>query len=299
MSRFPNLFLAGAPKCGTTSFYDWLAQHPDIYAPQLKEPVFFGSDLTSATGRRSEADYLSAYEKRGAQNYALDGSTHYFYARNAVAEIAQKSPDAKIIMALRHPAEAVHSMFHQLRFNGTENLEDFRASLDAEPERSKNPQPQRRGFPENLLYSRVYAMRDNVERFVGQFGHENVRIVLLDDMKNDPRGCLRTIYDWLGIDPAIAASTNIAASNGAKRARSRMVQDIASYPPAWMGKFTKPLFRPETRYKVRSWLRKTNIADAQNPPMTADCRALLVERHADDVLWLESFLGRDLADWKK
>ncbi|WP_209347156.1 sulfotransferase domain-containing protein [Pontixanthobacter sp. CEM42] len=296
---FPNLYLAGAPKCGTTSFYDWLAQHPSIYAPQLKEPVYFGSDLTSGSGRYSEQDYLSAYERRTDEQYALDGSTHYFYAKEAPVEIAAKSPDSKIIIALRHPAEAVHSMFHQLRFNGAETLDDFQKSLEAEFPRAANPQPLRRGFPENLLYSRVYAMRENVQRFVAQFGRNNVRVILLDDLKSDAEGCLRETYKWLGLDPSIAASTNLATKNGAKRARSRMMQDLASYPPGWIGKFTRPLFKPETRYRIRSWLRQKNIAEAANPPMDDGCRAMLVERHANDVLWLESFLQRDLSHWKQ
>ena len=50
----PNLFIVGAPKCGTSSMYDYLAQHPDIYMSERKEPRFFGSDLDLREGWRFE-----------------------------------------------------------------------------------------------------------------------------------------------------------------------------------------------------------------------------------------------------
>ncbi len=44
---WPNFFIVGAPKCGTTSLYHYLKQHPEIYMSSLKEPRFFAPDLHS------------------------------------------------------------------------------------------------------------------------------------------------------------------------------------------------------------------------------------------------------------
>ena len=54
----PNLFIVGAPKCGTTFLYHYLKKHSDIYFPEFKEPHFFGSDLI----RRNGAYHLSLDE---------------------------------------------------------------------------------------------------------------------------------------------------------------------------------------------------------------------------------------------
>ena len=40
----PNFLIIGAAKAGTTSLYDWLRQHPDVFMPALKEPKFFAYD---------------------------------------------------------------------------------------------------------------------------------------------------------------------------------------------------------------------------------------------------------------
>lgn len=38
---WPNLFVVGAPKAGTTSLWHYLRQHPDVFMSALKEPHFF------------------------------------------------------------------------------------------------------------------------------------------------------------------------------------------------------------------------------------------------------------------
>ncbi|MXO89664.1 sulfotransferase family protein [Pontixanthobacter aquaemixtae] len=296
-SQYPNLFLAGAPKCGTTSLYDWLAQHPEIFGSKVKEPIFFRGGLTMA-GDLPEADYLSFYDEWDGTGYALDGSTHYFYNPTAPANIKAASPDAKIIIALRNPADAVHSMYHQLSFTGAENLPSLEASLAAEERRAASIAPKRKGIPENLIYSKVYGYQENISRFLETFGESNVRLVLLDDLKDRPVECLRELYQWLGIDPEFAERTELAVKNGAKVPRSRFLLDLAFYPPAWLGKFTKPLFGASTRRKVREMLKKVSTAKAKNPPLNADTRALLLSRFRGDVEWVENFLGRDLTHWK-
>src|SRR5439155_20517864 len=51
---FPDFYLVGTPKCGTTAFYGFLAQHPQIFLPETKQLLFFGSDL-SYPSRLSDA----------------------------------------------------------------------------------------------------------------------------------------------------------------------------------------------------------------------------------------------------
>ena len=34
----PSFMIIGAPKCGTTSMYEYLARHPSVRAPSVKEP---------------------------------------------------------------------------------------------------------------------------------------------------------------------------------------------------------------------------------------------------------------------
>ena len=43
-NRKVNLFIVGAPKCGTTSLYKYLSEHYEVFMSPVKEPNFF-SDI--------------------------------------------------------------------------------------------------------------------------------------------------------------------------------------------------------------------------------------------------------------
>ena len=66
MTRWPNLFIAGAPRCGTTSLHVWLPAIPGIFMSRIKEPNFFlaprhrksSSDGQAHPGRRRVSEAL-------------------------------------------------------------------------------------------------------------------------------------------------------------------------------------------------------------------------------------------------
>ena len=62
MMNYPNLYIVGAPKAGTTSLYHYLSQHPDIAIPD-KEPRFFIKDSIQNI---SEADPIKPYLLRSS-----------------------------------------------------------------------------------------------------------------------------------------------------------------------------------------------------------------------------------------
>lgn len=295
--RFPNLFLAGAPKCGTTSLADWLARHPDIFMPALKEPVFFANDLTAENPRMSEESYLDLYRKWAREARAIDASTHNFFSGTAAGRIAEKSPDARIVLMLRDPAEACHSLFHQLRFNGSEELDDFEASLAAEEDRARHLTPLRRGFPETLLYTRVYDFRGNIGRYLEHFGRDRIRVLLLDDLRTDPKAEFRSLLEWLSLDPGLAETMDYRTRNSAKRMRWRFLNDLAVYPPKWAA-IARPFLPRGARLRLRDAIGRVNTVAQPNPPLDPGLRQMLVERFAPQVAWLEEFLQRDLSHWR-
>ena len=39
LNHLPNVIIAGAPKCGTSSLYFWLSAHPEVKASMVKNDV--------------------------------------------------------------------------------------------------------------------------------------------------------------------------------------------------------------------------------------------------------------------
>ena len=117
----PNLFIVGAPKCGTTFLYHYLKKHPDIYFPDFKEPHFFGGDLN----RRNGAYNLSLNEYKNLfktdKKVVGEASTLYLFSKKSAEEIYNFNPQCKIIIMLRDLAEAIYLILHKTEPGSTYN----------------------------------------------------------------------------------------------------------------------------------------------------------------------------------
>ncbi|MFD1343970.1 sulfotransferase [Litorisediminicola beolgyonensis] len=295
--KYPNLFIPGAPKCGTTSLAYYLGQHPDIFAPLIKEPAFFGSDLNAARPRISLESYLDLYKEWKEETVAFDASTHYFSAKRAAAEIAEAAPEARAVIMVRNPVEATYSMYHQLVFNGAEQPNSFEESLDAESGRTTNAEVNRFAYSQNFLYSKIFSFDENIKRFEFCLGKERVRVVLLDDLKENPIEQIVNICNWLEIKVAPVYKFDLSKKNEAKTVRIRWLNTIANYPPAWIGNFTKPIFSKKSRVGVRTFLGRYNTKTSKNPPMHAETRRRLVNHYTPEIEKLSRRLDRDLSHW--
>ena len=134
--EYPDFYLVGAPKCGTTALYDFLSQHPQIFLPRTKELLHFASDLSYPT-RLSEDEFLAHFADRQGEQRAGTAHTAYLQSKRAAREIKSKRPDADIIIMLRNPVDMLHSWHSELLYETIEDIEDFEAALDAEPARRR------------------------------------------------------------------------------------------------------------------------------------------------------------------
>lgn len=70
----PNFFIIGAPKCGTKTLTNWLAQHPNVYFSPTKETHFYNIDQ-STRNYHDEYSYISMFATaRSEQNAINEGS---------------------------------------------------------------------------------------------------------------------------------------------------------------------------------------------------------------------------------
>src|SRR5438445_6171777 len=102
--RKPNLFIIGAPKCGTTSLADWLRQHPAVFVPAgQNEPNFFNTDHVERF-RLTLAEYERLFEAAGNHSkYVCEKSVWYLSSSEAVPNILEYAPAAKFIVCIRNP----------------------------------------------------------------------------------------------------------------------------------------------------------------------------------------------------
>src|SRR2546423_14835693 len=88
----PNFFIAGAPKCGTSSMHDYLSQHPECYmSEEMKEPGFFNPDLRMNMARRggTEGKNLAPFRKGVGERRVGGDSTRGMLLKGAAKIISE------------------------------------------------------------------------------------------------------------------------------------------------------------------------------------------------------------------
>ena len=132
----PNFFIIGAPRAGTTSLCNYVADHPRIYFSPIKEPHFFSTDYPDHP-RPDEREYERLFAVANGSYLAVgEGSTSYLSSLVAVPKILEYSPAAKFIVLMRHPIELAYSFHSHLVYHGGEDVEDFEQAWRLQPERA-------------------------------------------------------------------------------------------------------------------------------------------------------------------
>ncbi len=220
---FPNLFLVGAPKCGTSALHDYLAQHPDAFMSAPKEPHYFCPDVNAPFAVRDEAAYRALFRNARGQ-VAGESSATYLYSRVAAEKIYTASPDARIVAVVRNPLEMIPSLHSQRRVNGTEPCETLAAALGAEPKRKTGELPATGAFP---FYYDAACYTEQVQRYLDVFPAERVRIIVFDDLKRDVGGVYADLLEFLELSPF---KPDFRVVNRNKRVRSAALQRVVENP---------------------------------------------------------------------
>lgn len=296
-ARLPDFFIIGAPKCGTTALYLYLRQHPDVFMPFHKEPLYFGTDLARRYGRLTAADYEALFRPARPEQRVGEASAWYLYSRSAASEIRDAVPNAQIIVMLRNPVDVMYAQHSQLLFNQQEDIADFAQALAAEEDRAAGrrlpPGPIR---PENLLYRRMARFSEQLPRYLDAFGRERVHVIIFDDLVADTSVVYRSTLQFLGVDDRFQPAFERA--NESKRVRSRWLQQLVYDPPV-VRRLAPILRRHPLVHAVRNRILSVNSSPATRPPMDTALRAQLTREFEPEVRRLSDLVGRDLLAWSR
>jgi hypothetical protein len=286
--RKPNLFIIGAPKCGTTSLADWLRQHPQVFVPASQnEPNFFNTDHLERF-RLKLSDYERFFESAGDHHkYVCEKSVWYLSSKEAVPNILESSPDARFIVCVRNPIEMAYALHHHQVFDGTERLSSFKDAWDAQAERAKKLSGPARASA-YLLYGWTCKLGAQLERLLERVPSDRVHVVFMDDIKDAPQAVFTGLLNFLGLAPFTPEFRTV---NQAKTNRFPFVRQIAIKTGA-----TKRALGIKHSFgildRIGRWNRKTQRWQPDEQ-MTAVLRSYFRE----DVALLGQLTGRDLSHW--
>jgi hypothetical protein len=284
-SRWPNLFLVGAAKAGTTSLYAELARHPAVFMAPMKEPHFFSRIEPSPQWKdffpyiSDEDEYLALFEGATDEQVLGEASTSYLWDTRAAERIRRTVGEASILIMLRDPVDRAYSQYWN----------DVREGLEKRPFLEALREEQRFGprrWGVSSLYIDCGRYADQVARYLDRFG-SRVHVLLFEDFVADQAGAVGGVLSFLGLPPTDAGALT-ERSNPAALPRSKLGGALLA-----SGRVRR-IARATVPRTLRRRLRGALLKEASPPPMDAEARALLTEVFRPEVERLAERLGRPL-----
>jgi hypothetical protein len=299
----PNFFIIGAPKSGTTALHDMIKQHPEIYMSPRKSPRFFATAGEPLLFPGPAGDSLRRWAVWRPREYALlfagvtsqraigEASVVYLRSPLAAQRIKQYLPQSRIIAILRQPAERAYSHYMYMRQHRREPACTFEEALAQEEIRMKE------GWISGYYYKTNGFYHAQLSAYYDLFPHQQIKVVLHEDLRNTPQVLLRDLFRFLGVDENFAPE--IRRSNVTQLPRSQRLHNLATHP-ARIEQLT-PFLPAFARRVIVSALRRVDYKFnlVPPPPLAPEIRARLTEEYREDILKLQDLIGRDLSHWLK
>jgi hypothetical protein len=286
--HLPNLVIAGVAKAGTTSLFNYLAQHPEICASDVKETRYF-EPLRYGEALPPIETYAAHFRHRQGERYALEATPTYFYGgKRTVSAIRQALPQVRVLVILRNPSERCWSDFRFEQSRGRVPADmDFDAYLDrCEALRAQGVDRLYENRSFTGLVDGCYA--NWLGDWFAEMG-DRLKVVYFDDLSRDASATVREICSWLDIDGGVVDDFELAVENKTESVRSQTVQQVALA----VNRRAETFFRrhPATKRRLRAVYYLANRESA-GPTVSASAARRMAEFYEPCDARLASLLER-------
>lgn len=295
---FPNFIIIGPPKCASTSLHFYLGQHPEIFTTKVKETRFFSLHYDKGM------DYYAEYFEDAGNAKAIGEATPSYSFLPFVADrIKQHFPDIKLILCFRNPMDRTFSSWLMQKGMGKEKLslreaiEINRKQMDyviLEGEKGEQTWLNSTGnFSADESRLRTYLQGGMfaaiLKSYYKRFSPEQIKIVFLDDLKNDFDGTMRSLFSFLGVNENFIVPDKEVVNFHFDRKANKITNKLFGVKGTRFLIDLTPKFI-KNRLK-KSWRTK------EPPKLAMEDRLYLWEIFKNDVAELEKMTGRDLSGW--
>ena len=205
----PGFLICGVQRCGTTSMYRALSQHPAILKAVLHKGIHYFD-----TGYQNGPLWYQAHfplrahatlvaRRQHVNPLTFESSPYYVFHPLAASRIARDLPDVRIIVLLRDPVERAYSAYAHERARGFE-IEDFETALALEDRRLAGEEERIAADPSYYSYSHqhhAYLRRgryiEQLQRLEKFIGRDQLHVADSEDFFRDPVPTWREVIRFL------------------------------------------------------------------------------------------------------
>jgi hypothetical protein len=210
LRMLPDFIVIGAQRSGTTSFFNYLCQHPEIHASYPKETHYFSNFFRKGVYWYRSHFPLSFQKKKvetsGNGNFITGEATPYYlphpYAPRRVFELV---PNVKLLALLRNPVDRAYSHYHHEVRIGVENL-SFEEALDEEQDRIsgelekllKNEHYRSFNF-QNFSYLSRGIYINQLESWLRYFDQRQLLVLKSESFYENPVNTIKLVMNFLDL----------------------------------------------------------------------------------------------------
>lgn len=297
----PSFLIAGVAKCGTTSLFYYLDQHPEICIPK-KETFYFIADqyrdqTADKKGQRepsriifTKQQYETLYSKCKNGISGEVSTCYVYYHDQAIPKIKETLGDIPVIIILREPVSRLLSGYKHFQRLEKETL-PLEAALQAEAERKK------KGYDFMWQYRGLGYYADAVKQYIDSFS--KVKVILMEDLQQQPLQTMQEIFRFIGVDDTFKPDTSVQYNISDPQTHNfwfRLVFRNKLIKPL-LDPLAKKLFSDKLRRQIQHRFRKKSSAVQSLPDekIIADLKA----EYREDIIRLQELIQRDLSSWLK
>lgn len=254
----PRFLVVGAQRCGTTTLFRLLGDHPCVVPPMFSKGIgYFDLDYDRGwawyRGHFPLRSTARLQTRRHGEAVTFESSGYYMYHPLAPARIARDLPDARLVVLLRDPVERAWSAFKHESARGFET-EPFGRALDLEDERLAGEAERMRAEPGYQSFHHRHHSYVRRGRYAEQIavlreavGADRVLVVDANRFFADPFSEFAGVLDWLGLPqwrPAQIEAHNARPSDAMPDAVQQRLRrafaepdaalaELLGRPPSW------------------------------------------------------------------
>jgi len=286
----PNFLVVGAAKCGTTSIYNYLKQHPEVFLPDHKDCFFLSGskglkkdDNKNAPPWVIQSFQVYADSFKGNEKAKAVGDvcvSYLYYHEETIRNIGKYLNQPKIIIILRNPVERAYSNFMMYKKFGEEKRGFRQALAEDETEPSK-------------LYKKQGLYTEQVQAYLDNF--KDVKIYLYEDLMNDSVAMMQDMFAFLGVDSSFRPDTAIRHNiSGMPRVKLLNTFFLNQHLQKYVSAVTSAIRLKTPIKKMTTFINGKNL---EKTFMAEADRQYLVNFYQKDVESLQNLIQRDLTHW--
>lgn len=277
---YPNLVLAGFPKCGTSSVFEWLCLHPEVCGSMVKETNFlFDEPRPDAVAyhRHGLEAYGRFFPAAPRERVIIEATPRYATQETPPTVLATLPSKPRVLFVVREPGARIRSQFRYLKYNlhYVDEDESFAGWLESDVGKS------------NIEATRY---RRHLARWVERLGKERVRVQVFEEMVRAPAREMGRLCAWLGLDAAFFEGRVLTPRNRTQRIERPGLHGLAQ-------RFGAVLPRSLVNRLLPAWYRL--VAQPAEPAAEGEAAALeaLRARFEQDNRRLSEDFDLDLSAW--